>query len=106
MRKTPRCFQGILAAILLSLLIPIPLVTAQGSAGQIEGVVRDEQGGVLPGVTLTVPITIRGESPVVDTTQAEVAGVVTRQQIETLPLNSRNYLSLALLVPGTTVDAS
>jgi Carboxypeptidase regulatory-like domain len=54
MRKTPRCFQGILAAILLSLLIPTPLVTAQGSAGQIEGIVRDEQGGVLPGVTLTV----------------------------------------------------
>jgi len=35
----------------------------------------------------------------VDTTQVEVDGVVTRQQIETLPLKSRNYLSLALLVP-------
>ena len=50
--------------------------------------------------TLAETITVKGEAPVVDTTQAEIAGVVTRQQIETLPLNSRNYLSLALLVPG------
>ena len=56
--------------------------------------------------TLAETITVKGEAPVVDTTQAEIAGVVTRQQIETLPLNSRNYLSLALLVPGTTVDAT
>jgi outer membrane receptor protein involved in Fe transport len=159
--------------ILLSVVWFAPAVHGQGGSGQIEGTVRDAQGGVLPGVTLTVrnqdtgvtrtivteadgryvfqalqpgrytlsaelagfatqevadtvitiglglrhdfvmqiqtlaeTITIRGEAPVVDTTQAEIAGVVTRQQIETLPLNSRNYLSLALLVPGTTVDAT
>jgi hypothetical protein len=56
--------------------------------------------------SLAETITVKGDAPVVDTTQAEIAGVVTRQQIETLPLNSRNYLSLALLVPGTTVDAT
>jgi len=146
---------------------------AQGSAGQIEGTVRDEQAGVLPGTTLTLrnqdtgvtrtlttegdgrfvfpalapgrftlraelsgfgvqevadmtitiglslrqditlkvqalaeTVTIHGESPVVDTTKAEISGTVTQQQIETLPMNSRQYLSLALLVPGTTVDAT
>src|SRR5206468_8903952 len=145
---------------------------AQGS-GQIAGVVRDEQGGVLPGagislrnedsgVTRTVAsesdggyvlpalspgrylfraelsgfatqevrdvvitiglelrrdftlkiqavaetVTVSAESPVVDTTKAEVSGVVTHQQIETLPINSRQYLSLALLTPGTTVDGT
>ena len=143
---------------------------AQGT-GQIEGVVRDEQGGVLPGATLSlrnadsgvtrtvtsesdgryvfpallpgryvlrtelsgfaaqevrdavitiglelrrdftlklqaVAETVSADAPVVDTTKAEVAGVVTRQQIETLPINSRQHLSLALLVPGTTVDAT
>jgi hypothetical protein len=172
--STPsRRLLSIVATVLLSVLI-VPLsAAAQGGTGQIEGTVRDEQGGVLPGVSLTLrnqdtgvtrtivtesdgrytfqalqpgrytvtaelsgfaaqeisdtvitiglgfrhdfvmrlqtlaeTITIRGEAPVVDTTQAEVAGVVTRQQIETLPLNSRNYLSLALLVPGTTVDAT
>jgi hypothetical protein len=51
-------------------------------------------------------ITVTAESPVTDTTKAEVSGVVTRQQIETLPINSRQYLSLALLMPGTTVDAT
>ena len=149
------------------------MLWAQGSAGQIEGTVRDEQGGVLPGTTLTLrnegtgitrtlttegdgrfifpalapgrytlraelsgfgvhevsdvtitiglnlredivlkvqalaeTVTIRGESPVVDTTKAEISGTVTQQQIESLPMNSRQYLSLALLVPGTTVDAT
>lgn len=146
---------------------------AQGDAGRIEGTVKDEQSGVLPGVTMTVrnqvtgvsrsvptdtegrfvfaalqpgrytlraelsgfatheisdlvitiglelrqeltlkvqalaeQVTIRGETPIVDTTKAEVSGTVTREQIQTLPLNSRQYLSLALLVPGTTVDAT
>src|SRR5206468_8246957 len=30
------------------------IVRAQGSAGQIEGTVKDEQAGVLPGTTLTL----------------------------------------------------
>jgi hypothetical protein len=146
---------------------------AQGSTARIEGYVKDEQGAVLPGVTMTLrnqqtgvvrtvvtetdgryafpalapgrytvqaqlsgfavqevqdialtigfehrqdfglkvqslqeTVTVKGEAPVVDTTKAEVSGVVTREQIETLPINSRQYLSLALLVPGTTVDAT
>jgi hypothetical protein len=147
--------------------------SAQGPTGRIEGLVRDAQGAVLPGVTMTLrnqesgvtrtivteadgryafpalapgkyvlqaqlsgfateevrdivitigferridvsmtvqavqeTVTVTGEAPVVDTTKAEVAGVVTREQIEALPINSRQYLSLALLVPGTTVDAT
>lgn len=148
-------------------------VAAQGPTGRVEGIVRDEQGGVLPGVSLTLrnqdsgvtrtvvtesdgryafpalapgryvlraelsgfateevrdltitigldrrldvtmrvqalaeTVTVVGEAPVVDTTKAEVAGVVTREQIENLPINSRQYLSLALLVPGTTIDGT
>ena len=49
---------------------------------------------------------IIAQPAIVDTTKAEVSGVVTRQQIETLPINSRQYLSLALLMPGTTVDGT
>ncbi len=146
---------------------------AQGGNGLIEGVIRDEQGGVLPGVTVTMrnqtsgvarttvtasdgayrfpallpgtysvtanlqgftaetvkdltitiglslrqdftmrirslseSVTVTGQAPVVDTTKSEVAGVVTPIQIQTLPVNSRQYLSLALLMPGTSLDAT
>lgn len=157
----------------LALLAWPVLAAAQGGSGQIDGVVRDEGGGVLPGVTMTLrneasgvtrtavtdgegryrfpalgpgrytltselsgftrqevhgiemsiglglvrdftltvqsleeSVTVTGEAPVVDTTKSEVAGVVTQQQIEVLPINSRQYLSLALLMPGTGVDAT
>jgi hypothetical protein len=36
----------------------------------------------------------------VNTTSAAVDGVVTARSIDTLPLNGRNYIELALLVPG------
>jgi hypothetical protein len=146
---------------------------AQGGTGRIEGTLHDEQGGVLPGVTMVLrnqesgvtrtlvteadgrygfpalgpgqyqlraeltgfatqeskdititiglelrrdfvmklqsvaeTIIVTADAPVVDVTKAEVAGLVSKQQIESLPINSRQYLSLALLVPGTTVDAT
>jgi hypothetical protein len=56
--------------------------------------------------SLAETITVTGSAPVVDTTKSEVSGVVTQQQIETLPINSRQYLSLALLMPGTSVDST
>src|SRR5207253_8958792 len=56
--------------------------------------------------TLQENVTVKGEAQVVDTTKSEVAGVVTQRQIETLPINSRQYLSLALLMPGTGPDAT
>jgi hypothetical protein len=146
---------------------------AQGGTGVISGTIRDAQGGVLPGVTLTLrnqesgvtrttvsdadgsfrfqalnpgrftvvaelsgfattevrdiemtiglgliqdftlqvqtvaeTITVTGTTPIVDTTKSEVSGVVTQQQMETLPINSRQYLSLALLMPGTSMDST
>jgi len=56
--------------------------------------------------SLAETIVVTGEAPVVDTTKSEVSGVVTQQQIEALPINSRQYLSLALLMPGTSVDST
>lgn len=62
-------------------------------------------------VSLTVgsvqeAITVTGEVPPVDTTKGNVSGVVTNQQIDSLPVNTRQYLNLALLMPGTTQAAS
>ena len=51
-------------------------------------------------------ITVTGDVPPVDTTKGDVSGVVTNQQIDTLPVNTRQYLNLALLMPGTTQAAS
>jgi hypothetical protein len=65
-----------------------------------------KQDFVLKVQSVSETVTVTGTQPVVDTSKAEVSSVVTQQQIETLPINSRNYLSLALLVPGTTVDGT
>ena len=167
-RRAVHLFLVITAALVLS-----AHAAAQGGSGQISGTVRDEQGGALPGVTVTLrnqatgvqrtvvtepdgtyrfgalapgryavtaelsgfamtevrdleitigleltqnfaltlkslaeTVVVTGEAPVVDTTKSEVSGVVTQKQIETLPINSRQYLSLALLMPGTSLDST
>jgi hypothetical protein len=146
---------------------------AQGAGGSIEGLVKDQQAAVLPGVTITLrnqdtgqvrttvsggdgryrfqalgpgtyavtaeltgfasvavrdirvrvglaqeqdftlgiqtvqeSVTVSGEAPTIDVTKSEVAGVVTQAQIDTLPVNSRQFLNLALLMPGTSQDAA
>ena len=56
--------------------------------------------------TLEESITVSGASPVVEVSKSEVAGVVTQQQIETLPVGTRQTLTLALLMPGTNADES
>lgn len=56
--------------------------------------------------TVTSTITVEASTPVIDTSNAEVSGVVTQQQINTLPVNTRQYLNLALLEPGVSQDAS
>jgi len=166
-----RAIVGAFVAVLVTLAAG--LASAQGTSGVISGTVKDTQGGVLPGVTVTIrndasgvartavseadgtyrfpalspgrytvtaelagfatvevkaieitiglgltqdftmqvqslneTITVTGAAPVVDTTKSEVSGVVTQQQIETLPINSRQYLSLALLMPGTSMDST
>src|SRR5438552_3216316 len=51
-------------------------------------------------------VAVTGEVPPVDVTKNDVSGVVSNQQIEELPINSRQYLNLALLMPGTSQDSS
>lgn len=159
---------GLLLAALLSSAIP---AAAQATGGVIVGVVVDGQGGVLPGVTLTLrntetgvtrttvtesdgayrlaglppgrydltaelqgfapvdvkdlvvtiglelqrelklglqgvqeSLTVTGEAPIVETTRTEIASVITQQQIESLPVEGRQPVGLALLLPGTSTD--
>ena len=144
---------------------------AQATGGVITGVISDAQGGVLPGVTVTLrnvetgitrtnvteangryrfagllsgryalqaelsgfaqaevsdltitiglelrrdlamalqglqeALTVTATAPVVETTRHEVSGVVTQEQIETLPVADRQPITLLLLMPGVTRD--
>jgi len=45
-------------------------------------------------------VTVVGDSPVVNTTTASVAGLVGEQQVKDLPLNGRSYDNLITLNPG------
>jgi len=51
-------------------------------------------------------VTVMGEVPPIDTTKGDVSGVVTNSQIDNLPINTRQYLNLAVLEPGTSQDSS
>src|SRR5438270_3019218 len=161
------------AALIICLFVSVPRAAAAQTGAAIDGIVKDEQGAVLPGATVTIrnidtgfersvvtepdgryrlqalqpgtyllkvelqgfsaqevreivmtiglelkrdvtlriqalaeTVTVTGESPVVETTKSEVAGVVTQQQIQTLPVNSPQYRHLALLMPGTSQDGA
>jgi len=48
-------------------------------------------------------VVITGETPAINTTDYKIDGVVNRKQIDSLPLNGRNFLQLALLEPGVGV---
>ena len=57
----------------------------------------------LQGVQESVSVT--AQAPVVETTKTEVSGIITQEQIATLPLETRQPMGLALLMPGTSQDA-
>lgn len=58
-----------------------------------------------PTAVLTETITVVGNQ-VVDTRATEIATNVTRQQIESLPQNERNFLNFAALAPGITLSTN
>lgn len=49
-------------------------------------------------------VTVTAQAPLVDPAQSALATVVTRQSIDNLPLNGRNFTDFALLTPGATTD--
>jgi hypothetical protein len=53
---------------------------------------------------MTQEVTVSGNVPKVQTETASVSAVVTNTQIQSLDLNGRNWVTLALLIPGASPD--
>jgi Carboxypeptidase regulatory-like domain/TonB dependent receptor/TonB-dependent Receptor Plug Domain len=65
--------------------------------------------GVRIDMTLTLAggkeeVTVVGTAPVVDATHTAISSVVGQAQIESLPINLRNFLSFSIITPGVTND--
>lgn len=56
----------------------------------------------LPSVIVDQDMIVNDRVAAVDTETSVVDGVVTKREIEGLPLNGRNFLELALLIPGNS----
>ncbi len=54
--------------------------------------------------TVQETVTVTGETPLVDTRSAAVAGNVDRRQMAEIPLAGRNWMELAMLVKGITTN--
>jgi hypothetical protein len=47
-------------------------------------------------------VTVTGDATVLEAARSQIAGTVSQPEIRNLPLNGRNFLDLALLVPGVS----
>jgi hypothetical protein len=50
-------------------------------------------------------VEVQANAPVINKEDYKIDGVITRQKVDALPLNGRNFLQLALLEPGVAVSA-
>ena len=47
-------------------------------------------------------VTVGAQADVLETARTQIAGTITQTEVNHLPLNGRNFLDLALLVPGVS----
>ena len=57
---------------------------------------------VLSVATTGETVTVNAETEILEAARSQVAGTVTQMEVRSLPLNGRNFLDLALLVPGVS----
>jgi hypothetical protein len=89
----------------------ISVTTAGFTTKTVTKLSLELDGHLTQDVTLSVgsageSVVVDGFSPQINTQSNTVGGVVTQDEIDKLPVNTRQYLNLALLVPGTSQDAS
>jgi len=51
-------------------------------------------------------VTVSADRPIVERARTDLSTVISREQIDSLPTNSRNYLDFTLLTPGTVENVS
>jgi hypothetical protein len=86
-------------------------VEAPGFATQVLTLTVQVGSTTSADVTLRVGVAseiveVIAEEPIVDKTNYKIDGVITRQKINALPLNGRNFLQLAMLEPGVSVSVA
>ena len=59
---------------------------------------------VMTVATLNESVTVTGEAPFVDTSSSQIGGNVDRRQMESLPLQGRNWIELSNMVKGMTAN--
>lgn len=104
------------SGLAIATLLPPATYDVTASAGGFGTIVRK---GIVLRVSETVTlrlrlepgamqqtVTVMGETPQLEEKSMALAGVVEQKQIVQLPLNGRNYLQLALLMPGAVPSAS
>jgi outer membrane receptor protein involved in Fe transport len=57
---------------------------------------------VLSVAGLETSVSVSGDTAVLETARSQIAGTVPQLEIQNLPMNGRNFLDLALLVPGVS----
>ena len=62
--------------------------------------IRDPDSAAVASVDASVTVT--GETTVLEAARSQIAGTVSQAEIQSLPLNGRNFLDFALFVPGVS----
>ena len=51
-------------------------------------------------------VTVTGEAPLVDVSQSKLGGNIDTRQMQELPINGRNWMTLTLMAPGSRANAA
>lgn len=56
----------------------------------------------LGAVSIDTAVTVTAETPVLEAARSQISGTISQAEMRTLPMNGRNFLDFALLVPGVS----
>lgn len=45
-------------------------------------------------------VSVSADAPLIETARSQIAGTLSQEEVQSLPLNGRNFLDLALMIPG------